>query len=113
MKITSDYINTYLQGSAVAFASTTERQIGQIIEQKYLSTFFQIPFNAFYEYRRTGYPVFPINPKSNRNNDTSKMPVRWMYSQDEYDYNTENVNAAVASQYGGSDDENQLMWLLK
>jgi len=113
MKITGDYINTYLQGSEVVFGNTPERQIEQIIEQKYLSTFFQIPFNAFYEYRRTGYPVFPINPKSNRNNDTSKMPVRWMYSQDEYDYNTENVNAAVKSQYGGSDDENQTMWLLK
>jgi len=113
MKITSDYINTYLQGSGVVFGNSSERQIEQIIEQKYLSTFFQIPFNAFYEYRRTGYPVFPINPKSNRNNDTSKMPVRWMYSQDEYDYNTENVNAAVKSQYGGSDDENQIMWLLK
>lgn len=113
MKITDDYIDSYLQGSYVAFSNTAEKQIEQIIEQKYLSTFLQVEFNGYYEYRRTGYPVIPINPNSNRNDEADKMPVRWMYSQDEYDYNAANVNAAVQSQFGGVDDENQVMWILK
>lgn len=111
--ITEDYINEYLTYPGVAFASTQDRQIEQIIEQKYLSSFMQERFNAYYEYRRTGYPVLPVNPLSNRNDPTSKMPVRWMYPQDEYSYNTENVNDAVSSQFGGVDDNNQLMWLIK
>lgn len=113
MKITDEYISEYLKHQGVAFSSSSNRQIGQIIEQKYLATFLQQPFNGFYEYRRTGYPVLPINVKSNRNTPTTKMPARWMYPQAEYDYNGDNVQQAVQSQFGGNDDENQIMWLLK
>ncbi len=113
MKITDDYITTYLQGSRVSFAATADQQIKQIITQKYLAHFLQAPFMSYYEYRRTGYPVIPINPASNRNIPADKMPVRWMYSQTEYDYNTTNVVSAVASQFGGSDTENEIMWILR
>lgn len=113
MKITDEYINAYLQGTETAFASTAEKQIEQIILQKYIATFLQSPFSGYMEYRRTGYPQFIINPASNRNDPTDKMPVRWMYSQDEYNYNSESVNAAVSSQFGGVDDNNQIMWILK
>ena len=73
----------------------------------------QQPYNAYYEWRRTGWPRMPVNPLSNRNEPTDKMPLRWMYPQDEYDHNSDNVKAAVERQYAGSDDWNQTMWLLK
>lgn len=88
-------------------------RLEQIIWQKYITSFLQIPFNAFFEYRRTGIPDFPINPKSNRNIPSDKMPLRWMYPQDELDYNMDNVSQAINSQYGGSDDYMGVMWLLK
>lgn len=113
MKITDSYISSYLQGPQVAFAATPAKQINQIIMQKYLSTFLQAAYNGYYEYRRTGVPALPINPASNRNLPADQMPVRWMYPQAEYDYNSDNVNAAVTSQYGGSDTENGVMWILK
>ncbi|MDH6305679.1 hypothetical protein M2459_002565 [Parabacteroides sp. PF5-5] len=113
MKITDDYIDTYLKGEHVAFASTADKQIRQIIMQKYITTFLQTPFNGYFEYRRTGVPALPINPLSNRNVPADKMPIRWMYPQVEYNYNTENVNAAVARQFNGTDTENEVMWLLK
>lgn len=113
MKITDDYIYTYLQGTHVAFASTFDKQIRQIIMQKYLTTFLQSAFNGYFEYRRTGIPAFPINPLSNRNEPSDKMPMRWMYSTQEYTYNTDNVNAAVARQFGGTDTENGIMWILQ
>lgn len=113
MKLTDDYINNYLTGSNVAFASTFEHQLRQIITQKYLTTFLQTAFNGYYEYRRTGIPVIPINPLSNRNEPTDKMPVRWMYSSNEYTYNKENVNEAVSRQFGGNDTENGIMWILQ
>jgi hypothetical protein len=71
------------------------------------------PYDAFFENRRTGFPVFTINPKSNLNVPADKLPVRWQYPQKELDYNTANVNSAVQSQYGGSDDFNKTMWILQ
>lgn len=47
------------------------------------------------------------------NTDPSKMPVRWMYPQTEYDRNNANVMEAIARQYDGLDNENCVMWLLK
>ena len=112
-KLTDDYINSYLSSKEVAFAANFEEQLKQIIWQKYIMLFLQTPYTAFYEYRRTGVPEFPINPKSNRNTPTDKMPLRRMYPSDELDYNMDNVSQAIASQYGGSDDYMGIMWILK
>jgi hypothetical protein len=113
MKITDQYISSYINGEKVTFATNASAQIAQIITQKYLATFLQTPFSGYFEYRRTGIPRFTINPQSNRNDPSDKMPVRWMYPQDEYNYNTENLKKAVDSQYNGVDTENELMWILK
>jgi hypothetical protein len=39
--------------------------------------------------------------------------MRWKYPQAEFETNKTNVNTALTSQYGGSDDINAKMWLLK
>ncbi|MDR6197702.1 SusD/RagB family nutrient-binding outer membrane lipoprotein [Siphonobacter sp. SORGH_AS_0500] len=112
--ITDAYIANYISSDKVKLNGNTEQQLSQIITQKYLSTFLQAPNNdAFYENRRTGYPKFPINTASNNNTPADKLPIRWLYPQKELDYNTSQVKAAINSQYGGSDDFNQQMWLLK
>lgn len=113
MPITDDYVrNTYLKQAAVTFAAGTEQQLKQVWQQKYLSTYLQEPNNAFYEYRRTGYPRFPVNPASNQNIPSDKIPVRWLYPQKELDYNGVNVTNAITRQYG-NDNVNALMWILK
>ncbi|TDE28220.1 MULTISPECIES: SusD/RagB family nutrient-binding outer membrane lipoprotein [Flavobacterium] len=113
MKITDANIATYIAN--VALTGTNENQISQIITQKYLAGFFHggSTYSAWFENRRTGYPVFILNPSTNLNNPTTNFPLRWLYPSNELDYNTENMNAAVASQYGGNDNVNQMMWLLK
>ena len=73
-KITDAYIQEYLGNQGVKFASDFQEQLSQIIWQKYILTFLQTPYNAFFEYRRTGVPNIPINPKSNRNIPSDKMP---------------------------------------
>ena len=113
MKMTDAYIAEYVASAKVKLAGTTEEQLSQIITQKYLSTYLHAPYNAYFENRRTGYPVFPINPASNGNTPATKMPIRWLYPQKELDYNTANVSAAIASQFGGSDDVNLQMYILK
>lgn len=112
-KITDEYIASYLSGPKVKFASTADKQMKQILQQKYLMRFMQYPWDAYYEYRRTGYPTLPINPNTNLNEQIDRMPVRWMYPQSEYDVNTDNLNAALQSQYGGKDQTNDLMWIMK
>jgi hypothetical protein len=113
-KLTDDYIGTYLQGTGVVFASGAEEQIKQIITQKYISNFLRTPYNSYYEYRRTGYPDLRINPVTNQNpGDKSKLPARWMYSQREYDYNGDNVRSAVQRQFGGTENNDGVMWILQ
>lgn len=113
MPITDNYINNiYLKQPAVAFSAVKAQQLQQIFRQQYLSTFLQHPGNAYYEYRRTGYPVFPVNPSSNMNVPSDRIPLRWMYPQKELDFNSMYVNDAIRRQYG-TDDVNAQMWILK
>ena len=113
MKMTADYIQSYPLTEKVKLASTTEKQLEQIITQQYLTTFLQSPNSSFFENRRTGYPAYPINPASNQNVPSNKMPVRWLYPQSELDYNSENVSTALTRQYSGNDNTNEIMWILK
>lgn len=111
--ITDNYIDQYLQKEIIKLHGDFENQLKQIITQKYLAYYMQYPMDAYYEYRRTGYPVFPVNSATNRNTDKNKIPVRWMYPIREYDYNKESVEDAVQRQYEGIDDYNKLMWILR
>lgn len=112
-KITDAYIQTYLTGPYVAFASNSADQIKQILQQKYLMRFMQNPYEAYYEYRRTGYPVWPINPATNLNEIKDKIPTRWMYPLVEYQRNKANIDEAVQRQYNGNDNVNSIMWLIQ
>ncbi|AWO00888.1 SusD/RagB family nutrient-binding outer membrane lipoprotein [Chitinophaga alhagiae] len=113
MKIDAASIQTYLAGPDVAFGATLAEQVEQIAVQQYLATFLHAPNNGYYEYRRTGYPALPVNPASNQNTMPDRIPRRWLYPQKELDYNGEHVKAAISTQYGGNDDANVDMWILK
>jgi hypothetical protein len=114
MKIDDTYINEYVTSAAVALNGSNEQQISQIITQKYLANFLQgSQFISWFENRRTGYPVFKQNASTSLNIPSANFPVRWFYPTSELNYNAANVKAAIASQYNGSDDNNQLMWILK
>jgi hypothetical protein len=116
MPITNEWIEEFLQTSELqltAGEANFEENLEKIITQKYLAAFMHDTYNSYFDYRRTGYPVLPINPLSNRNTDPNKMPVRWMYAEDEYQYNRENVLEAVQRQFNGNDGVNELMWILK
>ncbi len=112
-KITAEYITTYLASDKVKLSGTMQQQLEKIMTQRYLGTFLQAGYDSYFENRRTGFPVFPVNPLSNNNTEKDKIPVRWMYPDTEINYNLENLTKAIQSQYGGNDDYNQKMWLLK
>ena len=108
--IDDDYIDSYLNGKALF---KVENGLEQIITQKYIGSFVQIPFNSYYDYRRTGFPTIPIDPVTNMNELKDRLPVRWMYPANEYSQNKENIEEAIQRQFNGTDTPNDLMWLLK
>lgn len=113
MAINQGYIDNYFTGEA-AFKATQEEQLGQIRMQRYLLNFMQDAESAYFEYRRTGYPAFPINPSTSLNvNNPNGLPMRWMYPASETNYNRDNLVEALNRQYDGYDEINKLMWLLK
>lgn len=115
MPITEDYIESYLVGNGVAYATngTSGDRLKQIWMQCYLASYFHLAWDSYYEYRRTGYPVLPINPETNLNDDKTKIPVRWMYPEAESNYNKEQLKKALERQWGGVENVNKVMWLLK
>ncbi|MDD4115951.1 MAG: SusD/RagB family nutrient-binding outer membrane lipoprotein [Massilibacteroides sp.] len=104
------YITNYLKGVA---AFNESKGLEQIMTQKYLASFVQLPFNSYYDYRRTGYPELPIDPATNMNEEKTQLPVRWMYPSLEYSQNREHIETAIQRQFGGTDTPNDVMWLLK
>lgn len=98
--VTSEAATKYLQGEQVKWDDnlSQEQKIERIIFQKYCVSFFQGGWNPFFEHLRTGYPEFAHladNP----------VPYRWMYPDTENKYNTQNVEAAVKSQFGENNDK--------
>lgn len=105
--IGSAAINTYISGANVAF--NPANAISMIITQKYIALFMQSGWEAFFEQRRTGIPTLNVGPGTYNN---QRVPKRWLYPQSEYDYNQENVEAAVQRQYA-NDNVNEAMWVLQ
>jgi len=114
MPLDAAYVDTYVNTLGANFPSSVEARVEAIITQKYLASFLQSEFYTYYDYRRTGYPKWKINPASSLNSEApDRIPLRWKYPANEFNYNTENVDAAVARQYEGVDDINKPMWILK
>ncbi|WP_142683823.1 SusD/RagB family nutrient-binding outer membrane lipoprotein [Chitinophaga polysaccharea] len=112
MKMDDSYIQGYV--TSVALTGSMQQQLSQIITQKYLAGFLQgANYNAWYEQRRTGYPVFKLNVTTNLNTPATQFPVRWLYPDNELSYNNANLNNAIQRQFSGSDNVNSVMWLLK
>lgn len=105
--ISSGEIDTYIAGPNVAFVPANAIQM--IIIQKYIALFMQSGWEAFFEQRRTGFPTLNVGPGTYNN---QQVPKRWLYPQSEYDYNNENVEAAVDRQFA-TDDVNEIMWVLQ
>ena len=102
-------ISNYINQPSVSL--TNGDPIEQIMIQKPISMFMNTGWQIFFDQRRTGYPVYDVSGSGIGNN--GMVPKRWMYPSSEYTYNGDNVKAAVASQFSGTDDINKVMWVLQ
>ncbi len=103
-------ITTFLNSANVVYKGNNAAGLEQILTQKYVAFFQNSERESYFNFRRTGIPAFNVGPA---NKNGGKIPMRWKYPQGEFENNSENVNAALTRQYGGTDDINAVMWLLK
>jgi hypothetical protein len=97
---------TYLAQPGVAYEAmaSTEEQLEQIMLQKYYAYFF-VDFQAWFEKRRTGYPVLPRGSGIPAENG---FPSRIPYPTYLQSLNAGNLAAATAAM--GGDNSNVKVW---
>jgi Starch-binding associating with outer membrane len=83
----------------------------KILTQKYLAFFQNSGWEAYFNSRRTGVPAFSQSGPGTGN--SGKIPRRFQYPSSELTTNTENLNEALSRQFGGKDDINLDMWVIK
>jgi hypothetical protein len=104
--------SAFLANTGVAYKGNNADGLEQILNQKYVAFFQNSGYEAFYNWRRTGFPRTFVTTGGGLNS-SGKIPRRWQYPVDEQTYNADNYNAALKSQFGGTDDLNQDTWLTK
>lgn len=97
----------YLMQTGVAYNSTAalEQQLEKIMEQKYYAYFF-VDYQAWFEKRRTGYPVLPRGPGIPAEN---QFPNRVPYPGYLQSMNPDNLAAAISSM-GGDNSDIKVWW---
>lgn len=109
--INFDFEGTYYQQAAVKYAGNTATGLQQILLQKYLAFFQNSGWEAYFNWRRTGVPVFDVGTGTG---NSSRIPKRFQYPNSERTANGSNWEKAVKNQFGGAtDDINGDMWLIK
>ena len=113
-----DYVNytinfsfaNYFAQTAVALSSDNTTALNQILTQRYLSLARNSGYEGYYQWRRTGIPKFDVGSGIG---NSGVIPLRFQYPSSELSTNGTNFTATVASQYGGKDDINAAMWIIK
>ena len=100
---------SYYAQSSIKYAGNATG-LTQILQQEYLALFRHSGLLSYYNYRRTGIPAFTTGPGTGNG---GRIALRYQYPGTERSANTDNYNAALQNQYGGNDDINGIMWLLK
>lgn len=81
-----------------------------VLLQKYLAFFQNSGWEAYFNYRRTGVPVFLADTGTGNG---GLIPKRFQYPTNEQTTNSENGKEAIQRQFGGNDDINAPMWIIQ
>jgi hypothetical protein len=104
--VDQDEIDAFMAGEAGTLTGTEEEQLELIINQKFVATFFQA-YEAWSEFRRTGYPKIWVGSEKGVTN--GNIPRRLTYPADEYNKNESNITAASA-RIGGDNLMTRVWW---
>lgn len=95
---------------SIKYAGNNADGLTQILNQKYVAFFMNSGYEAYFNWRRTSVPTFLTGPGTGNG---TKIPRRFQYPATELNVNKENITSALSTQFGGKDDINADMWLLK
>ena len=105
-------LSAYLAQTAVAYKGNNADGLNQILLQKYLALAQHSGLESYYNWRRTGYPVFYQGGPGTGNSGV--IPRRFQYPGSERDNNNSNYKAALQRQFGNDDDSiNDELWIVK
>ncbi|HEY8970220.1 MAG TPA: SusD/RagB family nutrient-binding outer membrane lipoprotein [Puia sp.] len=102
--------DTYYNSAAVQYTGNDAANLNRILTQKYLALFRHSGLESYYTYRRTGVPAFTTGPGTG---NSERIAMRFQYPGSEKTANPVNYQSALQSQYGGNDDINGQMWIIK
>lgn len=95
----------YIKGDKVKWADSME----QIIMQRWLAGFMTDGVEAWSDWRRYNIPVIPME-QEHKNQGIATYPYRMTYGDNDRQYNQDNYDAIVASEFGGKDDRWSRLW---
>lgn len=104
----------------VAYAGDNAAGLAQIFTQRYVAMFGGSGWESFYQWRRSvsaanpnGIPAWSQGSVGSIGTSSGLIPRRWLYPASESTSNSANYNAALQSQFGGTDDVSKDTWLTK
>ena len=104
--ISAQEVEAYLASEEAALTGTAEEKLQKIAVQKWIALFDR-SYEAFFEWRRLGYPT--LDPGNNPGETNGTIPRRGKYSTTEAALNKASYDAAVASQ--GPDTFTTRIWI--
>lgn len=84
----------------------------KVLEQKWVSLYAQ-GIEAWAEWRRTGFPVFPAADTRAVLKNDGVLPTRFNYPSSEFSLNATSVNAGITLNGGADDMKTKLWWVEK
>lgn len=103
----------FLAQSNVKYAGNNTAGLAQILNQKYISFFQNSGYEAYYNWRRTGVPIFLVGTGTGNG---TKIPVRYLYPKSERTTNMENLSEAIKRQFNvviAEESINSSLWIAK
>ena len=100
---------TYISNNGLDNNVNSLSDLSIIITAKWAALAGINPFEAWNEYRRTGYPVPSILPLTKFPNNTRHIPTKLMYPTSEQNTNQDNYKAAVAQ--GNDPQSTKVFWM--
>jgi hypothetical protein len=105
-------VSNFVNNPNIVYAGNNPTGLNQILTQKYVAFWQNSGWEAYYNWRRTGVPTMGQGG-AGIGTANNAIPIRWEYPEDEQVENTTNWQAAVSSQFGGTDAITSTMWLTK
>ena len=110
--LTDAAVNTYVSAQVTAFEAASAEGKKEIINTQYWINSFGDEYEAFGNWRRSGYPTLEVSPLVAQDGEAQSkiIPRRFRYPTSESQVNAENYNAAVGRLTGGDRFDSRVWW---